>query len=152
MLLFWKSFARRSRFTLVNFTYVGVWGVENGKQEPSGEQVSTMRSLLVRCSIGRLTTVFSQSTASQNKLATRAVAVPRLYCRGKSTHYETEERGHPNSLDYRIYFSKLSILTIIESIVVSYIYVTGTLLHIWPDKFDLQVKVWPYSYKRDTGR
>uniref|UniRef100_UPI0037E7BF19 inorganic pyrophosphatase 2, mitochondrial isoform X1 n=1 Tax=Semicossyphus pulcher TaxID=241346 RepID=UPI0037E7BF19 len=63
-----------------------------------------MRPLLLRSSLGCLVTVFGSFSASRNKLVTQAAVVPHLYYFRKTMHYQTEERGHPNSSDYRIYF------------------------------------------------
>ncbi|XP_044045041.1 inorganic pyrophosphatase 2, mitochondrial isoform X2 [Siniperca chuatsi] len=63
-----------------------------------------MTPLLLRSSLGCLVTVFGSFSASRNKLVTQAAAVPHLYYLRKTMHYQTEERGHPNSPDYRIYF------------------------------------------------
>ncbi|XP_045903145.1 inorganic pyrophosphatase 2, mitochondrial isoform X2 [Micropterus dolomieu] len=63
-----------------------------------------MRPLLLSSSLGRLVTVFGSFSASRNKLVTQAAAAPHLYYLRKTMHYQTEERGHPNSPDYRIYF------------------------------------------------
>ncbi|XP_077379366.1 inorganic pyrophosphatase 2, mitochondrial [Festucalex cinctus] len=38
------------------------------------------------------------------KLLSRAVSLPHLYTLRKTMHYQTEERGSPNTTDYRIYF------------------------------------------------
>lgn len=90
--------------------------------------MSIMRPLLLlRCSLGRLATVFGSFYAYQNKLVTQAAAVPHLYYQRKTMHYQTEERGHPNSPDYRIYFSKLSIATMGETICVPFPF-QGTLM------------------------
>lgn len=62
-----------------------------------------MRALLQRCSVGYFRTLFGTFSASRNKLVTQAAAVHHLYLR-KEMHYLTEERGRPNSPDYRIYF------------------------------------------------
>lgn len=67
-----------------------------------------MRALLQRCSVGYFRTLFGTFSASRNKLVTQAAAVHHLYLR-KEMHYLTEERGRPNSPDYRIYFSKFSL-------------------------------------------
>ncbi|XP_056226128.1 inorganic pyrophosphatase 2, mitochondrial isoform X1 [Seriola aureovittata] len=63
-----------------------------------------MRPLLLRSSLGCLVTVFGSFSASRNKLVTQAAAAPHLYYLRKTMHYQTEERGRPNSTDYRIYF------------------------------------------------
>ncbi|KAM4604215.1 inorganic pyrophosphatase 2, mitochondrial [Polymixia lowei] len=60
-----------------------------------------MRSLL-RSSLGNVVAFFVLQPASHRKLVTQAIAPP-LYLR-KMMHYQTEERGHPNSPNYRIYF------------------------------------------------
>lgn len=63
-----------------------------------------MSPLLPRCSAGRLVTLFGTFSAARNKLVTRAAAAPHLCYLRKTMHYQTEERGKPNSPDYRIYF------------------------------------------------
>ncbi|XP_060914392.1 inorganic pyrophosphatase 2, mitochondrial [Labrus mixtus] len=63
-----------------------------------------MRPPLLRSSLGRLVTIFGSFSASRNKLVTQAAAVPHLFYFRKNMHYQTEERGHPHSPDYRIYF------------------------------------------------
>ncbi|XP_036952161.1 inorganic pyrophosphatase 2, mitochondrial isoform X2 [Acanthopagrus latus] len=63
-----------------------------------------MSPLLLRCSSGCLVTVLGSFSASRNKLITQAAAAPHLYYLRKTMHYHTEERGHPHSPDYRIYF------------------------------------------------
>ncbi|XP_029916087.1 inorganic pyrophosphatase 2, mitochondrial [Myripristis murdjan] len=60
-----------------------------------------MRPLL-RSSLGYALTFLGPQPAVQSKLVTQA-AGPSLYLR-KTMHYQTEERGHPNSPNYRIYF------------------------------------------------
>ncbi|PWA29343.1 hypothetical protein CCH79_00014010, partial [Gambusia affinis] len=67
-----------------------------------------MRSQLLRSSLGYLLTVCGPFPASCINKGVRqtAVAVPLLYYSRKTMHYQTEQRGHPNSPDYRIYFSK----------------------------------------------
>ncbi|XP_014823976.1 PREDICTED: inorganic pyrophosphatase-like [Poecilia mexicana] len=67
-----------------------------------------MRSQLLRSSFGCLLTVFGPFPASCINKAVRqtAAAVPHSYYPRKTMHYQTEQRGHPNSPDYRIYFSK----------------------------------------------
>ncbi|GAA6214818.1 inorganic pyrophosphatase 2, mitochondrial [Lates japonicus] len=63
-----------------------------------------MRPLLQRSSLRCLGTVLSSFPASRDKLVTQAAAAPHLCYLRKTMHYQTEERGHPNSPDYRIYF------------------------------------------------
>ncbi|XP_007567335.1 inorganic pyrophosphatase-like [Poecilia formosa] len=65
-----------------------------------------MRSQLLRSSFGCLLTVFGPFPASCINKAVRqtAAAVPHSYYPRKTMHYQTEQRGHPNSPDYRIYF------------------------------------------------
>lgn len=75
-----------------------------------------MSSLYLRSSLGSLATVFGSFSASRNKFVTQAAAVSHLYYLRKTMHYQTEERGHPNSTDYRIYFSKLIIAKMKETI------------------------------------
>ncbi|XP_076003792.1 inorganic pyrophosphatase 2, mitochondrial [Genypterus blacodes] len=53
--------------------------------------------LLLRSSV-----TFLRSQSSGAKLLTQTAAPP--FCLRKSMHYQTEERGHPHSPDYRIYF------------------------------------------------
>ncbi|XP_074546393.1 inorganic pyrophosphatase 2, mitochondrial [Halichoeres trimaculatus] len=62
-----------------------------------------MRPLLLRSSLGCLVSGFGSFSGYRNKIVTQAAAATHLYCR-KTMHYQTEERGHPNSPDYRIYF------------------------------------------------
>uniref|UniRef100_A0A3B5M4S5 inorganic diphosphatase n=1 Tax=Xiphophorus couchianus TaxID=32473 RepID=A0A3B5M4S5_9TELE len=65
-----------------------------------------MRSQLLCSSLGCLLTVFGPFPASCINKTVRqtAAAVPHLYYSRKMMHYQTEQRGHPNSPDYRIYF------------------------------------------------
>lgn len=82
-----------------------------GEEEERKRGVFTIMSplLLLRPSPGCLLTVFGSFSASRNKLASRAAAAaaaPRLFGARNTMHYQTEERGRPNSPDYRIYFSK----------------------------------------------
>ncbi|XP_070712269.1 inorganic pyrophosphatase 2, mitochondrial [Pempheris klunzingeri] len=63
-----------------------------------------MRPLLLRSSLGCSLTVFGSFFASRNKLVTQAAAVPHQFYLRKTMHYQTEERGHPHTRDYRIYF------------------------------------------------
>lgn len=79
-----------------------------------------MKQLLC-CSLGRFVTVFGSFSACHNKLVTQAAAVPYLHYLRKTMHYQTEERGRPNSPDYRIYFSKLSIVAVGETMSAPYI-------------------------------
>lgn len=106
--LFRKTSDRKPRFHSGGL-HVNGGEVGNGKQEPRGEEVSIMRPLQLRSSLGCLVTVFGSFSASRNKLVTQAAAAPHLYYFRKTMHYQTEERGHPHSPDYRIYFSKLII-------------------------------------------
>lgn len=62
-----------------------------------------MSPLLQRCALGCLLTHFRALPAPRNKPVTQAAAALHLHLR-KTMHYQTEERGHPNSTDYRIYF------------------------------------------------
>lgn len=62
-----------------------------------------MRPLLQSCAFGCLVTHFRALPASRHKSVTQAAAAFQLHLR-KTMHYQTEERGHPNSPDYRIYF------------------------------------------------
>ncbi|KAE8300246.1 Inorganic pyrophosphatase [Larimichthys crocea] len=59
---------------------------------------------LLRCSSGRLVTLFGSFSASRSKLVTQAAATPHSCYLRNTMHYQTEERGRPNSTDYRIYF------------------------------------------------
>ncbi|XP_056265918.1 inorganic pyrophosphatase 2, mitochondrial isoform X2 [Pseudoliparis swirei] len=63
-----------------------------------------MRPLLLRCSLCCSATVFGSFSASRNKLVTQAAGVPRRFYFRNTMPYQTEERGRPNSPDYRIYF------------------------------------------------
>ncbi|XP_068606788.1 inorganic pyrophosphatase 2, mitochondrial [Brachionichthys hirsutus] len=63
-----------------------------------------MRPLLARCQVGRLVSVFGSISASRNKLVTQIVTAPHQRYFRRTMHYQTEERGRPNSTDYRIYF------------------------------------------------
>ncbi|XP_035992932.1 inorganic pyrophosphatase 2, mitochondrial [Fundulus heteroclitus] len=66
-----------------------------------------MRAPLLRSSLGCLATLFGASPASsidKGVRRTAAAALPHLCYSRKAMHYQTEERGHPNSADYRIYF------------------------------------------------
>ncbi|XP_041640484.1 inorganic pyrophosphatase 2, mitochondrial isoform X2 [Cheilinus undulatus] len=63
-----------------------------------------MRPMLLRSSFGCLTTVFGSFSAPRNKIVTQATVAPHLFYLRKTMHYQTEERGQPNSPDYRIYF------------------------------------------------
>lgn len=58
-------------------------------------------------------------------------------------HYHTEERGHPHSPDYRIYFSKLTIATMMgETKCVPCVQVTGLVQDEVPDsKLQLDLRV-----------
>uniref|UniRef100_A0A7N8X0X3 inorganic diphosphatase n=1 Tax=Mastacembelus armatus TaxID=205130 RepID=A0A7N8X0X3_9TELE len=64
-----------------------------------------MQPMKLRYSLGCWVTLFGSFSASRNKVVTQAAAVPHLCCFRKTMHYQTEERGHPNSPDYRIYFT-----------------------------------------------
>ncbi|KAM4584333.1 inorganic pyrophosphatase 2, mitochondrial [Odontesthes bonariensis] len=63
-----------------------------------------MRPLFLRPWLGGLVTAFGPLSASRNKVVSRAAAVPHLHYLRKTMHYQTEQRGHPHSTDYRIYF------------------------------------------------
>uniref|UniRef100_A0A1A8KJQ8 inorganic diphosphatase n=1 Tax=Nothobranchius kuhntae TaxID=321403 RepID=A0A1A8KJQ8_NOTKU len=63
-----------------------------------------MKTLLLGSSFRRLATFLDSSSLFCNKVFTQAAAGRRLYCFRKTMHYETEQRGHPNSPDYRLYF------------------------------------------------
>ncbi|XP_011474367.2 inorganic pyrophosphatase 2, mitochondrial isoform X2 [Oryzias latipes] len=62
-----------------------------------------MRITLFRSSLGCVVRVFGPAPASSSKAVTQAVAA-HLYCSRKTMHYLTEQRGHLNSTDYRLYF------------------------------------------------
>lgn len=104
-------------------------GARAGKREAGthrGEEECIMSPLLLRCSSGCLVTVLGSFSASRNKLVTQAAAASHLYYLRKTMHYLTEERGHPHSPDYRIYFSKLTIATMMgETECVPCVQVTG---------------------------
>ncbi|XP_054633978.1 inorganic pyrophosphatase 2, mitochondrial [Dunckerocampus dactyliophorus] len=51
-----------------------------------------------------LRAVLRSFPACQHQLVTQAAAVPHLYTLRKTMHYQTVERGSPNTPDYRIYF------------------------------------------------
>jgi len=65
-----------------------------------------MRPLCVRSSLGVLAFLGSRcsATAKSKAVLTQAAAALPTYLRKMSTHYQTEERGQPNSPNYRIYF------------------------------------------------
>ncbi|KAM9769352.1 inorganic pyrophosphatase 2, mitochondrial [Menidia menidia] len=67
-------------------------------------KVCIMRPLFLRPSLCSLVTVFSPFPASFNKVLTRAATVPHQHYLRNTMHYQTEQRGHPHSSDYRIYF------------------------------------------------
>lgn len=71
-----------------------------------GKVFIIMRPQLLRSQLGSLVTLFGSFPAScVNKGARQtAAAVPHLYYSRKTMHYQTEQRGSPNSPDYRIYF------------------------------------------------
>ncbi|XP_029016752.1 inorganic pyrophosphatase 2, mitochondrial [Betta splendens] len=54
--------------------------------------------------LGSLVTLLGSFRASPTKLATRAAAARHLHNTGTSMRYQAEQRGRPNSTDYRIYF------------------------------------------------
>uniref|UniRef100_A0A3Q3C469 inorganic diphosphatase n=1 Tax=Haplochromis burtoni TaxID=8153 RepID=A0A3Q3C469_HAPBU len=66
-----------------------------------------MRALMLRLSVRCLVTVFGTFSASSRKVIAQAAAVSHQYYFRKTMHYQTEQRGHQNSPDYRLYFSKL---------------------------------------------
>lgn len=70
-----------------------------------------MRALLSRCFVGSLRALSGPGCAPQNQLVTQVAAGRRLHLSRKSMQYLTEERGQPNSPDYRIYFSKFNTVT-----------------------------------------
>ncbi|KAM8843468.1 inorganic pyrophosphatase 2, mitochondrial [Synchiropus picturatus] len=59
---------------------------------------------LLRLATGALPALLGTFSACGNRLARQAAAVPHLLNCRKTMHYQTEERGSPNSPDYRIYF------------------------------------------------
>ncbi|KAM9314076.1 inorganic pyrophosphatase 2, mitochondrial [Pholidichthys leucotaenia] len=63
-----------------------------------------MRPVMFRSSVGCLLTVFSSFPASRSRVVAQAAAVRYLYYLRKKMHYQTEQRGQPNSPDYRLYF------------------------------------------------
>lgn len=65
-----------------------------------------MRGFLSRCFVGSLRTLSGPFCAPQKQVVTRVAVGRRLHLSRKSMQYLTEERGQPNSPDYRIYFSK----------------------------------------------
>lgn len=67
-----------------------------------------MRALLSRCFVGSLRTLSGPVSAPQNQVVSQVAAGRRLHLSRKSMQYLTEERGQPNSPDYRIYFSKFT--------------------------------------------
>lgn len=76
---------------------------------PVTREVFRMRWLLVGCSPGRLLTILGSFSTCQYKLITQAATMPHRCFQRHIMQYQTEERGHPNCPEYRIYFSKLSI-------------------------------------------
>lgn len=81
--------------------------VGNGKKSLIGHPRGfKMRGLLIRCSPGRLLTILGSFSTSQYKLVTQTATVPHRCFQRHTMHYQTEERGHPNCPEYRIYFSK----------------------------------------------
>lgn len=81
----------------------GIWPVTRGD--------FIMRPFLIRCP-GRLITGLGSFSICQNKPATQVATAPRGCFQRHMMHYQTEERGHPNCTDYRIYFSKFSLVII----------------------------------------
>lgn len=80
-----------------------------------GESSFMMRPLLLRSSLGCFGTVFGSFSHFRNKLVAQAAAAPQLYYLRQTMHYQTVERGRPNSPDYRIYFSKFIIAIMAET-------------------------------------
>lgn len=62
---------------------------------------------MLRSSVRCLVTVIGTFSASSRKVIAQAAAVSHQYYFRKTMHYQTEQRGHQNSPDYRLYFSKL---------------------------------------------
>ncbi|XP_077575972.1 inorganic pyrophosphatase isoform X2 [Stigmatopora nigra] len=52
--------------------------------------------------------LFGHFPVFKNKLLSRAAAIPHLHTLRKTMHYQTEERGSPNTPDYRIYFKNVN--------------------------------------------
>ncbi|XP_037530238.1 inorganic pyrophosphatase 2, mitochondrial [Nematolebias whitei] len=63
-----------------------------------------MRPLLLHASLSCLVPALTRFSASCNKVFAQAAAAPHLYYCRKTMHYQTEQRGQPNSSDYRLYF------------------------------------------------
>ncbi|XP_061765469.1 inorganic pyrophosphatase 2, mitochondrial isoform X1 [Nerophis ophidion] len=64
-----------------------------------------MRPLLLPSSAGCvLRTLLRLFPTCGHRLATRPTAVPHLYSSRKMMHYQTVERGSPNTPNYRVYF------------------------------------------------
>ncbi|XP_013863191.1 inorganic pyrophosphatase 2, mitochondrial [Austrofundulus limnaeus] len=63
-----------------------------------------MTPQLLRSSLNCLVPFLSPFSASCNKVFAQAAVVPYLHYFRKMMHYETEQRGRPNSPDYRLYF------------------------------------------------
>uniref|UniRef100_A0A3Q4H2T1 inorganic diphosphatase n=1 Tax=Neolamprologus brichardi TaxID=32507 RepID=A0A3Q4H2T1_NEOBR len=59
---------------------------------------------MLRSSVRCLVTVFGTFSASSRKVIAQAAAVSHQYYFRKTMHYQTEQRGHQNSPDYRLYF------------------------------------------------
>uniref|UniRef100_A0A665XF94 inorganic diphosphatase n=1 Tax=Echeneis naucrates TaxID=173247 RepID=A0A665XF94_ECHNA len=63
-----------------------------------------MRPSLLRAPLGRLLTVFGPFSPSPNKPATQTAAASHRCHQRNTMRYQTEERGRPNSANYRIFF------------------------------------------------
>uniref|UniRef100_A0A3P8QP71 inorganic diphosphatase n=1 Tax=Astatotilapia calliptera TaxID=8154 RepID=A0A3P8QP71_ASTCA len=63
-----------------------------------------MSALMLRSSVRCLVTVFDTFSASSRKVIAQAAAVSHQCYFRKTMHYQTEQRGHQNSPDYRLYF------------------------------------------------
>lgn len=106
MLLFWRKLTGSSGKSGYSGRYR-----RHGKWKADGE-VSKMRALLSRCFVGSLRALSGPVSAPQNQVVSQVAAGKRLHLLRKSMQYLTEERGQPNSPDYRIYFSKFTTVTL----------------------------------------
>ncbi|KAG7486036.1 inorganic pyrophosphatase 2, mitochondrial [Solea senegalensis] len=79
-------------------------GGGGGREAGTGEQMSLMRPFLQRSSLGCLVKVFGSFSASRSKVVTQTAAASPLFYLRQTMPFHTEERGRPNSSDYRIYF------------------------------------------------
>uniref|UniRef100_A0A672GVP1 inorganic diphosphatase n=1 Tax=Salarias fasciatus TaxID=181472 RepID=A0A672GVP1_SALFA len=66
--------------------------------------MSVLSPLLLRPPLGRFLTALGAASASRSRLAAPAAAAAHALLPRKNMHYQTEQRGQPNSPDYRIYF------------------------------------------------